>query len=65
MTALSFSDINNNKVLPSVHVTSTGGNSALYGSKQGGKPSNKSRKSRKSRKTRNSRRAKSARNTKK
>jgi hypothetical protein len=57
MPALSFSELNNTKVLPDTKVTSTGGNTANYASKQAGgkkqkkskgKTSKKSRKSRKS-----------------
>lgn len=57
MPALSFSEINNTKVLPDVKATSTGGNTVNYASKQvGGKKQKKSKrktakKSRKSRKS--------------
>ena len=63
MPALSFSELNNTKVLPDTKVTSTGGNTANYASKQAGgkkqkkskgKTSKKSRKSHKSRKSRKS-----------
>jgi len=36
MPALSFSELNNTKVLPDTKVTSTGGNTANYASKQAG-----------------------------
>ena len=67
MPALSFSEINNTKVLPDIKATSTGGNTANYASKQvggkkqkksKGKTAKKSRKSRKSRKTRKTQRKK-------
>jgi hypothetical protein len=46
MPALSFSELGNSKVLPDTKVTSTGGNSADYGSKQvGGKKRKQSKKS--------------------
>jgi hypothetical protein len=60
MPALSFSELNNTKVLPDTKVTSTGGNTVNYENKQSGgkkqkkskgKTSKKSRKSRKSRKS--------------
>lgn len=60
MPALSFSEINNTKVLPDVKATSTGGNTVNYASKQAGgkkqkkskgKTTKKSRKSRKSKQT--------------
>lgn len=45
MPALSFSELGNSKVLPDVKVTSTGGNSADYVSKQvGGKKRKQSKK---------------------
>lgn len=64
MPALSFSEIDNTKVLPDVKVTSTEGNPAIYASRQAGgrkqkkqrkskgKTAKKTRKATKSRKTR-------------
>lgn len=60
MPALSYTEIGNEKVLPTIKTTDTEGNSAKYVSNQvGGKKSRKSRKSRSSRRSRRSRSRKS------
>ena len=63
MPALSFSELGNSKVLPDDKVTSTGGNSADYGSKQvGGKKRKQSKKS-VSKKAKKAKRSKSKKNS--
>jgi hypothetical protein len=60
MPALSFSEVESAKVLPDVKVTSTGGNSADYGSKQvGGKKRKQSKKASSKRHVKKTKRTKS------
>ena len=58
MPALSFSEINNTKVLPDIKATSTGGNTVNYASKQtGGKKQKKSKGKSKGKTTKKSRKS--------
>ena len=63
MPALSFSELGNSKVLPDVKVTSTGGNSADYGSKQVGGKKRKHSKKNVSKTAKKTKRSKSKKNS--
>ena len=58
MPALSFSEINNTKVLPDIKATSTGGNTTNYASKQAGGKKQKKSKGKTTKKSRKSRKSK-------